>query len=74
MDQHGRARGDEAGPGRTGSCEPGVRKLSLVLPSGYKPGRNVDSKGVSSVDRRQEAQSVPSDTIYLSRPGFPPPP
>lgn len=72
--QGGRAGGEEARPGRAGSCEPGVREPSPV-PLGYKPGRNVASEGVSSLDRRQEEQSVPSVSIYLSQPGLglPPP-
>ena len=66
------------GPGRAGSCEPGVRGVRPVLPSvpfSYKPGRNVASEGVSSVDRRQEEQSVPSVSICLSQLGLglPPP-
>lgn len=72
--EEARAGGEEARPGRAGSCEPGVRELSPV-PFCYKPGRNVASEGVSSVDRRQEEQSVPSVSIYLSQLGLglPPP-
>lgn len=53
----------------------GLRPFLLSVPLDYKPGRNVASKGVSLVDRRQEELSVPSVSIHLSQLGLglPPP-
>lgn len=66
----------EPGLGEQGAAKPGVRAASgsAFCALGYKPGRNVASEGVSSVDGRQEEHSVPSVSIYLSELGLSLPP
>lgn len=56
--------------------EPGLGEQGAAFCAlGYQAGRNAASEGVSSVHGRQEEQSVPSVSLYLSEPGLvlPPP-
>ncbi|XP_010280350.1 PREDICTED: protein C10 [Phaethon lepturus] len=59
----------------TSPAPPGRGALAGAFLPSYKPGRNVASEGVRFMDRRQEEQSIPSVSIYLSQLGLglPPP-
>lgn len=65
------------GPGEQGAASQVCEQCWVLhsVPFGYKLCRNVASEGVNLADGRQEEQSVPSVSTYLSQFGFglPPP-